>query len=135
MKRAADGYPSIEQSAKGLGVRITTMDEVGDVDLDDNDSVILNSKGMSVAPNWRLLPVFRIPQRLRHIAPKAIGNSNCYCFAMGKGEFKSEAINADIELIKDNQNHGVIAPRNSVSINSFRAQLATTRSEWIVDEL
>ena len=81
MMEEDDGKPLVEASNKGLGVRVGPG---GDVDLEDGN-VLLNGKGMSVAPNWRNLPYFRIPLALRDKFPAARCNTpGLRCFSMGK---------------------------------------------------
>jgi hypothetical protein len=41
--------------------------------------------GMSVAPQWRLLPVHRIPRRLRAKFPQAAGKNSVFLWRMGEG--------------------------------------------------
>jgi len=57
MKKDADDLPTV--SATSLGVRPGK-----DVDLDAQNNVLVNGKGMSVAPNWREINIHRIPKRL-----------------------------------------------------------------------
>lgn len=56
MGKDTDGLPRVEPSAKGLGVRPHV-----DIELDQGGDVLVNGKGMSVSPNWRDLPLLRIP--------------------------------------------------------------------------
>jgi hypothetical protein len=56
MRRDADGLPTVAQSASALGVRLGT-----DIDVNAANDVLVNDKGMSVAPAWRQLPLFASP--------------------------------------------------------------------------
>ena len=56
MRRASDDRPVVGSNSKELGVRVPPNPNA-DVDLDDSGKVILNGKGMSVAENWRHLPL------------------------------------------------------------------------------
>ena len=60
MRKEPEGLPTVSQTS--LGVRPAV-----DVDLDAQNNVLVNGKGMSVAPNWRDVNVNRIPKRLRPI--------------------------------------------------------------------
>jgi hypothetical protein len=62
MKRDADGLPTVSQTS--LGVRPGK-----DVDLDAQNNVLVNGKGMSVAPNWREINIHRIPQAVESVTP------------------------------------------------------------------
>jgi len=53
MRKAEDDKPIVDATGKRLGVRGTPVNGKQDVDLDDDGKVVLNDKGMSVAPSWR----------------------------------------------------------------------------------
>jgi hypothetical protein len=129
MKRDDDSLPTVELSAKGLGVRPGT-----DVDVDQQDHVIVNGKGMSVAPNWRVLPLWRIPKRLRAKVPGAIAPNNTYCFRTGTGPFLAEPFAPGLELVPDSPTHGNLAPAKSVPLVQYLGDLAATRANWQIDE-
>src|SRR5438876_5728721 len=80
MKKEPDGLPTVSQTS--LGVRPGV-----DVDLDARDNVLVNGKGMSVAPNWRDVNINRILKRLRPIMSGAGGSNNTFCFRAGNGAF------------------------------------------------
>jgi hypothetical protein len=84
MRKDEDGLPHIERSASGLGVR---LDNNKDLDVEPDGTVLVNGKGMSVSPGWRELPLFRIPERLRHIKREARGSNHTFCFHSGTGPF------------------------------------------------
>jgi hypothetical protein len=129
MKKNEDDLPVIEQSASGLGIRPET-----DVDLDSRANVIANGKGMSVAPSWRDLPVFRIPKRLRDKAQGARGSDNGYRFRAGAGLFEPGPFAAGLELVPDSPRHGCIAPAQTVSLAQYQNDLAASRADWQIDE-
>jgi hypothetical protein len=74
MKKDADDKPTIGQTATTLGIR------PGEVDLDAQGKVILNGKGMSVSPEWRVVQVFLIPKRL---GTGGRGSNTSHCFRRG----------------------------------------------------
>ncbi len=74
MKRAEDGLPIVGSNSKELGVRVPPNPNA-DVDLDGNDHVITNGKGMSVAEHWRYLLGHLVPKRLVPIFPGATGSN------------------------------------------------------------
>src|SRR5437899_7411871 len=80
MRKEPDGLPTVSQT--NLGVRPGV-----DVDVDGQNNVLVNGKGMSVAPNWRHINFRRIPKRLRPIMPGATGSNNTFCFRSGNGPF------------------------------------------------
>lgn len=136
MKKDDDDKPVVEATGKGLGVRGEPVNGQTDVDLDPQGRVLLNRKGMSVAPQWRDLPFFLISKRLRHKVPSARGNSNLYCFAMGEGLFEDAEITEELTLIVDDgkATHGVVAPKNLVLLEEYQSHLAATRENWRIDE-
>ena len=93
MKKDNDGLPTIKQSASGLGVRPGM-----DIDLDAQGNVIVNGKGMSVSPTWRVMSILRIPKRLRNIVPGARGSNNHVLFQNGNGPFQQGIFAAGLEL-------------------------------------
>ena len=58
MKKDAGDKPILGQTATTLGIR------PGEVNLDALGNVILNDKGMSVNPEWRVASIGLIPKRL-----------------------------------------------------------------------
>jgi hypothetical protein len=134
MRRAADEKPEVSCTGKGLGVRIKPVNGCVDVHLDDDGLVIRNGEGLSVAPHWRRLPHFLIPERLKDKVPKARGSDELHCFRMGDGEFADAALNDALEFLRDGSTHGVIAPRVPLTGEQFQERLANTRQNWDLDE-
>ncbi len=135
MKRANDGLPVVGSNAKELGVRVPPSTHA-DIDLDTNDCVVLNGKGLSVASNWRELLPHLIPRRLKPLCPDASGPNTLACFKMGTGVFAVGAVNNDLSLVlkPGNSQAGNIVPKQSVHRDQFQALLAATRNEWTIDE-
>ena len=132
MKEGEEGKPVVEASAKNLGVRSAGSD--ADVDLDDLGRVVMNAKGMSVAPSWRALPFHRIPERLRFQVPNARGSNVTRCFRFGEGPFADGTLSVNLELMKDSAIHGVVAPASLTQLEQFQHDLAQTREFWTIDE-
>lgn len=129
MKRDEDGLPSVEHSASGLGVRPAT-----DVDVDAQGNVAVNGKGMSVSPSWRVLPISRIPKRLRDKVPGARGSNNTFCFKAGTGPFEAGSFAPGLALEPDSATHGCITPVQRVVLTQYQGDLAATRADWQFDE-
>lgn len=127
MKMDLDGLPSVGHTS--LGVR----PEV-DVDIDSQNNVQVNGKGMSVAPNWRDINVNRIPKRLRPLLPGAGGSNNTFCFRMGHGDFVQGRFANGLTLEPDSATHGNVAPAGIISIAEYQLDLAATRPDWQKDE-
>jgi hypothetical protein len=127
MRKELDGLPTVSQTS--LGVR-----PGGDVDLDTQNNVLVNGKGMSVAPNWRNINVNRIPKRLRPIVPGAGGSNNTFCFRAGNGAFVKGAFANGLTLEPDSATHGNVAPAQVVPLATYEADLAATRPGWQEDE-
>jgi hypothetical protein len=127
MRKEPDGLPTVSQTS--LGVRPGV-----DVDLDAQNNVLVNGKGMSVAPNWRDINVNRIPKRLRPIVPGAGGSNNTFCFGTGNGAFVQGAFANGLTLEPDSATHGNVAPAQVVPLATYEADLAATRPDWQEDE-
>jgi hypothetical protein len=127
MRQEPDGLPTVKQTS--LGVRAGV-----DVDLDAQNNVLANGKGMSVAPNWRNINRNRIPKRLRPIVPGAGGSNNTFCFRMGNGSFVRGAFANALTLEPDSATHGNIAPAQAVPVATYEADIAATRPDWQEDE-
>ncbi|MCI0461321.1 MAG: hypothetical protein L0Z62_30605 [Gemmataceae bacterium] len=125
MKKDADDKPTIGQTATTLGVRPS------EVDVDAQGNVIPNSKGMSVAPAWRVISIFMIPRRL---GTGGRGSNNLHCFRRGQALFQQCPCGAGLELLPDSPTHGVVRPAQLAPLAQFLADLAATRDEWQIDE-
>jgi len=133
--KANGEFPLVEQSAKGLGVRLGHPG-AKDVDIPSNEAgqVLPRTGGMSVVPAWRHLPYFRIPSRLQDRCAKATGSNNLHCWRWGDGDFNDQEVSNDLSLRVDSANHGLIEPSRAMSVIAYAAALASTRSNWIIDE-
>jgi hypothetical protein len=127
MRKEPDDLPTVSQTS--LGVRPGV-----DVDLDAQNKVLVNGKGMSVAPTWRDINVNRIPKRLRPIVPGAGGSNNTFCFRTGNGAFVQGAFANGLTLEPDSATHGNVAPAQVVPLASYEADIAATRPDWQEDE-
>ena len=127
MKKEADDLPTV--SPTSLGVRPGV-----DVDLDDQNNVQVNGKGMSVAPNWRHISRNRIPKRLRAIVPGAHGSNNTFCFRTGSGPFLQGPFAKGLTLEPDSAKHGNVAPAMVVPLATYEGDIVTTRQDWQEDE-
>ena len=136
MKKDNDDRPFVDETGKGLGVRVTPVNGVVDIDVDDAGMVLLNGKGMSVAPSWQDLPIHLIPKRLRGKFPSARGAIDLYCFSSGEGDFVNGGVSDldSLTLIVDRPLHGVVAPSKEMSVAQYQNALSTTRDNWNLDE-
>lgn len=88
-----------------------------------------------MAPDWRALPVHKIPKRLNRALPDdrgARGNNSLYCWQMGDGPFVRAPVSAGLQLAPDREHHGVVEPNSSMPIEDFQQNLAGTREAWRV---
>jgi hypothetical protein len=127
MRKEPDGLPIVGPTS--LGVRPDI-----DVDLNPQQNVLVNRKGMSVAPNWRDINVNRIPKRLRPIVAGARGSNNAFCFRMGSGAFQQGPFANSLTLEPDSTTHGNVAPAVVVSLAVYETDIAATRPHWQEDE-
>ncbi len=112
-------------------------DEHADIDVGADGRVEPRTGGMSVAPAWRLLPVHRIPRRLRSRFPRAAGKNHFSLWRMGEGPF-TEGPFADRLLFRPDpekpDQHGFVEPEARMSAGEYQAALAATRDQWVLDE-
>ena len=128
--------PKVGRESKMLGVRIPP-DPYADVPVDLNGHVHPQTGGMSVAPDWRKLPYFLIPERLKSFVPRARGKNDLVCWSLGEGDFESTTLNDHLELRVDqghSPKHGVVEPKFEMLIDNFQAALAQTGDLWVIDE-
>lgn len=129
MREDPDGLPNVAPLGNGLGVRSGV-----DIEVDRQGNVLVNGKGMSVNPEWRSAPLFRIPERLRHQKQGVRGPKTNACFRYGSGPFTRGRFADGLKLEPDSPTHGVIAPTETVPLPEYEAALAATRSAWEKDE-
>ncbi len=129
MSEDEDALPQVTPTAIGLGVRPEF-----DVDLGPNGHVLVNGKGMSVNPNWRNAPLFRIPKRLRNLKTGARGPNTNACFRFGEGAFQQGQFAAGLTLEPDSPTHGTISPNMTGPLVDYEAAIAATRAGWQKDE-
>lgn len=115
-----------------LGVRVPP-DSPADVAPDAADHVA-PGRGMSVAPSWRKLPFFLIPERLKDKVPKARGEDTLRCWRHGEGVFVDGSINAHLALSRATPKHGEVEPARRIPLADYQAALADTRDAWEWDE-
>ena len=106
--------------------------------VDAANDVVLDGKGMSVAPAWRDLDYTRIPRRLRPKFPGAAGPNSSACFVHGTGPFQASAISAHLVLAPDAGagpvTHGVVSPSQVMPEAQYNGAIAATRLNWVIDE-
>ena len=135
MKRVADDLPEVgTANSSQLGARPGP-----DVTVDAANNVVLDGKGMSVAPAWRDLDYTRIPRRLHSKLLGAAGPNSSACFAHGTGPFQAAAINVNLVLAPDPGagpvTHGVVSPSQVMPEAQYNGAIAATRPNWVVDEV
>ena len=135
MKQAVDGLPVVGQNSKELGVRVPP-DPNADVGLDGQGNVLCDGRGLSVAESWRNLLAHLGPKRLRPLFAGAAGSNTLVCWRYGSGPFVPAQLNAQLELVlkKHDPQTGNVVPVQPVSVQAFQADLAATRTRWLVDE-
>lgn len=136
MLKDSDGHPKI-QDDDGLGVRYSDDKRgVREVKIDAEGKVVINDKGMSVFRHWEDIPLTRKPERL---GGASRGDQDAYCFRLGEGKWESGIILlGKLDLLAPNRpafpNHGVVRPLIPRTLAEYRALLAETQNDWILDE-
>jgi hypothetical protein len=130
------GKPKVGAQSKNLGVR-TPPNPHADIAVDAAGNVQPGAGGMSVAPDWRLLPGHLIPKRLKHVVPKARGSNQLCCWRLDDGAFQPGKITADLWMSPDPaapNRHGFVEPSRRMALHEFQAALFDTRDDWVRDE-
>jgi hypothetical protein len=117
---------------KMLGVVV--RDNRPDIMVSEEGRVSPGTGGMSVAPDWRLLPHYRIPKRLRQFAPDATGSDQYCCWRMGDGPFTDAPLTDHLSLRQDAPDHGIVEPSRHMLIDEYQSCLAATRDLWTIIE-
>ena len=117
-----------------LGVRLPPHPRA-DIHPDDAGHVDRGLGGMSVAPAWRDLPYFLIPNRLKHLQPDARGKASLHCFRFDDGPFIECTINERLILKPDSDKHATVQPTKLIPVVEFQQALADTREDWHIDEV
>ncbi len=130
---ASGEKPKIDcEGGAGLGVRVPP-DPNADVHPDESGN-ISPGEGMSVAPNIEALDWFRIPKRLKHLYPDAIGSNKQVIWSMGEGPFVDAAVGSSLVLRVTSDTHGQVEPDKKLLLDEFQSALARTQNEWQKDE-
>ncbi len=127
----ADGnMPTVGSASKMLGVR----DDGYDIPIEPNGNVRPHTGGLSVSPDWRSLPPFLVPHRLRTMINSARGSNRLACFRLDVLPFQEVQITELLVLRPNTSEHGTIEPSRDMLLSEFQDALAVTRESWIIDE-
>jgi hypothetical protein len=134
--------PLVGNTATTLGVRLPP-DPRPDLPVNADGTVDPGTGGMSVAPAWRLLPVWRIPRRLgtRFLGAKGVqgasGSNQLVCWRTGAGPFTESFVTPGLFFRPEpagSAHHGVVEPAIPMPVTVYQAALAATRDQWEKDE-
>jgi hypothetical protein len=130
MLKDEDDKPTVGQGFCQLGARPT------EIDLDAQGNAMPTDKGMSVAPEWCLLPFVVLPRRLD---PRGRCTKPVHCFRRGTGQFQQMMFGNNLELVPDPPDrgvvkHGIVRPAQAVPVADHQQNLGATRAEWEIDE-
>ncbi len=128
MTRDDDGLPTVEQTAKGLGVRTGV-----DIDVDQHGNAIERQGNVGC-------PELARATGLAH--PKAVAEQGTRRPCVGKdllfpnrhGPISAGPFAQGLELTPDSTTHGCITPATAVPLAQYQCDLAATRPDWQVDE-
>lgn len=125
--------PAVGTADNMLGARVPPHPRA-DISPDSSGNVGPIGKGLSVAPNFRVLPPALVPERLRDKRPGARGSNALQVFRLGEGPFVRSPVGSSLELLPTSSKHGVIQPVRDTSLNDYQNDLADTQTRWTVDE-
>jgi hypothetical protein len=134
MLEDSEGKPVIGDKKFMLGVRVGPVPS-GDISINSDGMVYPGGGGLSVVPDWKVLPHFLIPRRLQQLAPRATGkNDGSRSFRRGSGPFESGIFGNGLTLRVETDIHGLVEPESRMVLEDFQSYLASTRDEWLIDE-
>ncbi len=124
--------PRCGPDARSLGVRVPPSLDV-DIEPDAAGFVQPGRGGMSVSPEAALLPIHRLPRRLKDKFPRASGSNLDAVWQMGVGAFVAGEVAAQLVLRPDPDRpiaHGFVEPANRMLCAEYQAALTATRELW-----
>jgi hypothetical protein len=136
---ANQAMPRVGNDNCELGVRPPGHPVTADVRVNAAGNVELDGGGMSVFPSiapaeLKRVPKRLIPLRLAHKVPGAIGNDEMKIWTIGNGEFASGPMTASLALNVTSRSHGSLGPGYAMSLDDLQAALASTQSDWTIEE-
>lgn len=122
------GAPTIESSARGLGVR--------PCDLKPCTAGLAHPSrgGMSVAPSLETLPPYRVPARLGDRVVGATGPNGDKVWMLGDAGFATALLAPALTLRVDKATHGLVEPTEPCPFDDYTHALADTAASWSVGE-
>ena len=126
-KDANDNLPVVAQNS--LGARPQT-----DVDVDAQNNVQVNGKGMSVSPNWRDInhkPHSETKARRRSGGPR---EQQHVLLSARNRPIRAGSSYERPDARTRRTTHGNVAPVQVVQFPAYEGYLAATRPDWIEDE-
>src|SRR5262249_31740809 len=119
MKEDSDGAPQVGPSGRTLGVRPGGTPNPDVLAANDRDVVNPGDGGMSVAPNDpKGLPRHRRPASLG-----GLGQDPVWCI-------DTDDLEPELQFRQDSRTHGLIEPKQAMSLQEFQEALARTRNRW-----
>ena len=107
------GYPKIESSARGLGVR-----EGIDITVDANGMVELGKNGMSMSPSPQDLPSHRRPPEFGGTGKDPVW------------QIDTSDLGDDLKYVPDKPGHGTIQPSKKMTLEKYKQALGSLRRKF-----
>lgn len=119
MKEAQDGLPAVGASGRLLGVRPGNAATPDVLAVNPSDLVLPGHGGMSVAPDDPL-------NLQRHRRPASLGG-------IGRDPvwyIEADELGPDLEFRQEGSGHGLIEPKQAMTLDEFQGALAGSRPRW-----
>jgi hypothetical protein len=118
---AMDGLPQVGHSARQLGVRPLDRLPHNDVSAATPDDRVNPGEGMSAAPaDPAHLPKNRRPSHVNG----GTGKDPVW-------EIDTEELGPKLQYIQDKPTHGVVGPKEPMTLEQLEEALAATRARWV----
>lgn len=125
--------PKVGRSRRCLGV-VPGLPPAGDIEPDAAGGVHPATGGMSVAPAWADLPVWRVPKRLASKIRGAAGSNGDRIWRLGSDLFTDAPVSLGLRLRVDKPTHGNVEPDAACALTYFETALQATQASWVPDE-
>lgn len=128
-----DNLPLVADNATGLGFRARdlTPDESGQAQPGCGGmSVVSGIDGLRREVAKKRFPPTLVPERLHKCVPGAIVSNDIRVFCVALGYFERGAVNEQVVLEPDRDDHGTMQPSMAMEITVFKEALIATRSLW-----
>ncbi len=129
--------PRIDRSATALGVRIRLEGEKKpeDIPVDDSGRVSPSTGGNVRGSRMEVAPHSPDSQKAETALSRCDWQEQPRLLDDGVGKFVDGPLAPGLNFPRDKATHGLVEPAQVVSLETYEADLAATRDQWIIDKV